>query len=55
MKPASEKTSGSGDVLPAIPIHLDFLFNDRPLLPNEDIKEYEELLRSIVQQIKRHH
>lgn len=44
--------SVSGDVLPAIPIHLDFLFRDRPLMPGEDPKQYETLLRNIIQQIR---
>jgi len=42
----------SGDVLPAIPAHLDFLFSDRPLLPGEEPDQYETLLRSIVHQIR---
>ncbi|POR39902.1 hypothetical protein CRT23_26920 [Methylobacterium sp. V23] len=42
----------SGDVLPAVPAHLDFLFSDRPLLPGEDPDQYETLLRSIVHQIR---
>lgn len=49
----SEKEgSASGDVLPAIPAHLDFLFSDRPLLADEDPDQYDTLLRSIVQQIQ---
>jgi hypothetical protein len=49
----SEKDgSASGDVLPAIPAHLDFLFSDRPLLADEDPDQYETLLRSIVHQIR---
>ncbi|MGU3361948.1 hypothetical protein ACLBWX_16595 [Methylobacterium sp. M6A4_1b] len=44
--------SVSGDVLPAIPIHLDFLFRDRPLMPGEDPKQYETLLRNIIHQIR---
>lgn len=44
--------STSGDVLPAIPAHLDFLFSDPPLLPGEDADQYETLLRSIVDQIR---
>jgi len=42
----------SGDVLPAIPAHLDFLFSDRPLLPGEEPDQYETLLCSIVHQIR---
>lgn len=49
---SQEDTSASGDVLPAIPAHLDFLFSDRPLLPGEDSDQYETLLRSIVHQIR---
>lgn len=52
MRSGLGKDSGTSNVLPAIPNHLDFLFSDRPLLPNEDKEEYEELLRSIVQQIR---
>lgn len=49
---SQEDASASGDVLPAIPAHLDFLFSDRPLLPGDDPDQYEALLRSIVQQIR---
>lgn len=43
--------STSGDLLPAIPAHLGFLFNDPPLMPGEDPDQYETLLRSIVHEI----
>lgn len=42
----------SGEILPAIPAHLDFLFADRPLLPGENGEQYDALLRSIVQQVE---
>ncbi|WP_456684543.1 HNH endonuclease [Bradyrhizobium sp. P5_C11_2] len=42
----------SGEILPAIPAHLDFLFADRPLLPGENEEQYDALLRSIVQQVE---
>lgn len=32
---AHEDVAASGEILPAIPAHLDFLFADRPLLPDE--------------------
>jgi hypothetical protein len=44
--------ASSGDIRPAIPTHLDFLFDDRPLLPGESAEQYDALLRSIVQQVK---
>ena len=44
--------TASGEIIPAIPSHLNFLFSDRPLLPGEDQQHYEALLRSIVQQVK---
>jgi hypothetical protein len=42
----------SGDIRPAIPAHLDFLFDDRPFLPGERAEQYDALLRSIIQQVK---
>ncbi|MGH1587907.1 HNH endonuclease [Methylobacterium phyllosphaerae] len=47
-----QDTSSSGDVRPAIPAHLDFLFDDRPLLPGECAEQYDALRDSIVQQVK---
>lgn len=47
-----QDASPSGDIRPAIPAHLDFLFDDRPLLPGESAEQYDALLRSIVQQVK---
>lgn len=44
-------SSTSGEILPQIPKHLDFLFADRPLLPGEDPEQYDALLRSVVQQV----
>ncbi|ACB23234.1 HNH endonuclease [Methylobacterium radiotolerans] len=41
-----------GEILPAIPAHLDFLFADRPLLPGENVEQYDALLRNIVQQVE---
>ena len=38
-------------VLPAIPHHLGFLFDDKPLLPDEDPAQYEALLREFVREI----
>ncbi|MHC2107058.1 HNH endonuclease signature motif containing protein [Methylobacterium sp. CM6246] len=42
----------SGEMVPEIPAHLDFLFAERPLLPGEDADQYDALLRSIVKQVK---
>ena len=42
----------SGEVMPDIPAHLDFIFVEHPLLPGEDAEQYDALLRSIVQQVK---
>lgn len=42
----------SGDIRPAIPAHLDFLFDDRPLLPGESAEQYDALRDSIVKQVK---
>ena len=41
----------TGDILLAIPRHLDFLFEDRPLLPDENADQYDALLRSIFHQV----
>ena len=49
---ADGDAAASGEVMPAIPAHLDFVFAERPLLPGEDTEQYDELLRSIVQQVK---
>jgi len=49
---ARKDAAASGEILPAIPAHLDFLFDDRPLLPDENEEQYDALLRSIVQQVK---
>ncbi|MER2265744.1 HNH endonuclease [Methylobacterium oxalidis] len=40
------------ELLPALPAHLAFLFEDRPLLPGEDPAQYNAVLASIVQQVK---
>ncbi|MGH1573732.1 hypothetical protein ACRAWG_27685 [Methylobacterium sp. P31] len=42
----------SGTIRPAIPAHLDFLFDDRPLLPGENAEQYDALRDNIVQQVK---
>lgn len=49
---ADMEAAASGEVKPAIPAHLDFLFDERPLLPGEDTEQYDALLLSIVQQVK---
>lgn len=57
MKPKEADRDGgdappSGEILPAIPAHLDFLFDDRPTLPEENEEHYDALLRSMIQQVK---
>ncbi|WP_375408045.1 HNH endonuclease signature motif containing protein [uncultured Methylobacterium sp.] len=44
-------TGTSGEILPAIPQHLAFLFDDRPLLFGDDPEQYEALLGKMVQQV----
>ncbi|WP_336489397.1 HNH endonuclease [Methylobacterium nigriterrae] len=44
--------NGAGEILPAIPRHLDFLFDERPLLPDEDPGPYDTLLSTFVQQVR---
>ncbi|TXN03428.1 hypothetical protein FV222_08560 [Methylobacterium sp. WL103] len=46
------RLSAGFDLLPAILRHLDFLFEERPLLPNEDAGQYDTLLRTIIAQVK---
>lgn len=47
-----QDASPSDDIRPAIPAHLDFFFDDRPLLPGETAEQYDALRDSIVQQVK---
>ena len=52
---AEEARAASDDartVLPAIPHHLGFLFDERPLLPGENPTQYEALLRELVRKTK---
>jgi hypothetical protein len=52
---AEEAHAASDDartVLAAIPHHLGFLFDDKPLLPDEDPAQYEALLRELVRGIR---
>ncbi|MER2267588.1 HNH endonuclease [Methylobacterium oxalidis] len=49
---AETRRTQSGELLPALPRHLAFLFEDRPLLPDEDVSLYDAVLASIVQQVK---
>jgi len=46
-----EDVAASSKDQPAFPGTFDFLFIDRPLLPEENAQQYEALLRSILQQI----
>lgn len=41
-----------GEILPSIADNLDFIFDERSLLPGESTEQYEVLLESIVQQAK---
>ncbi|WP_336488142.1 hypothetical protein [Methylobacterium nigriterrae] len=45
-------SAASGEIRPALPRHLDFLFEERPLLPGEDSRQYDTLLRTVVTQVK---
>ncbi|MFB0490883.1 hypothetical protein ABIE45_003469 [Methylobacterium sp. OAE515] len=47
-----ENTSTSGELLPPVPAHLDFLFDERPLLSGENTEQYDALLRSIIQHVE---
>ncbi|WP_162560702.1 hypothetical protein [Methylobacterium durans] len=40
------------EILPALPENLWFLFDDKPLLPDEDVGQYDAILNCIVQQVK---
>ncbi|MEA1835056.1 HNH endonuclease signature motif containing protein [Methylobacterium durans] len=42
----------SQELLPTLPAHLTFLFEDRPLLLGEDVSLYDAVLASVVQQVK---
>lgn len=44
-------TEPTGLSLPALPRHLDFLLEDRPLLEGEDPQQYDALLRELVQEL----
>ncbi|GJE14943.1 HNH endonuclease [Methylobacterium longum] len=47
-----EHATASGEIMPAIPAHLAFLFEDRPLLPGENGDQYDALLQSIIQHVE---
>ncbi|MCJ2136633.1 HNH endonuclease [Methylobacterium sp. J-026] len=44
--------AAKAELRPAVPAHLDFLFDNPLLLPGESEEQYDALLRSIVQQVK---
>ncbi|WP_238296019.1 hypothetical protein [Methylobacterium soli] len=44
--------AASGEILPALPRHLDFLLEERPLLPGETAEQYDTLLRTFIGQVK---
>ena len=44
--------TAEGEILSSIPRHLDFLFEERPLLPGEQADQYDTLLQSIIAQVK---
>lgn len=47
-----QSASSTEDFQAAVPPHLDFLFEDRPLLPGENAAQYDALRDSMVQQVK---
>ncbi|WP_342167325.1 HNH endonuclease signature motif containing protein [Methylobacterium sp. SD21] len=51
-EPLADDAATPGDLLPALPAHLDFVLEDRPLLPGENTERYEALMRSIVGELK---
>lgn len=48
----SEEAAPAGDILPALPAHLNFVLEERSLLPGENTERYDELARSIVGELK---
>ncbi|MDR7039975.1 hypothetical protein J2X36_004753 [Methylobacterium sp. BE186] len=50
--PGKVPTHASQELLPALPAHLAFLFEERPLLPGESSDQYDAILTSIAQEIK---
>ncbi|WP_165937781.1 HNH endonuclease [Methylobacterium segetis] len=50
--PGKVPTHVSQELLPALPAHLAFLFEERPLLPGESSDQYDAILTSIAQEIK---
>jgi hypothetical protein len=51
VRPNSE-ASATGDIRPAVPAHLEFLFDDRPLVPGDNSEHYDAIRNSIIQQVK---
>lgn len=47
-----EHAIASGEIMPAIPAHLVFLFENRPLLPGENGDQYDALLQRIIQHVE---
>lgn len=48
----ADEAAPTGDILPALPAHLNFVLEDRSLLPGENTERYDELVRSIVGELK---
>lgn len=48
----ADEAAPAGEVLPALPAHLKFVLEDRSLLPGENTERYDELVRSLVGELK---
>jgi hypothetical protein len=48
----ADEAAPAGDILPALPAHLNFVLEDRSLLPGESTERYDELVRSIVGELR---
>ncbi|AWN41750.1 HNH endonuclease [Methylobacterium durans] len=44
--------AGAGEILPPVPAHLAFLFDERPLLVGESAEQYDALMRSVLHEVK---
>lgn len=49
---AAGEALSSGDIMPAVPAHLNFILEDRLLLPDECAEHYEAIVRSIVNELE---
>lgn len=48
----ADEAASAGDILSALPAHLNFVLEDRSLLPGENTERYDELVRSIFGELK---